>query len=459
MFMKTSLFALGLTASVVDSHALSQKLTTSQTSDTTIEASKIKVIDFKTPKGLTGWFVETKDIPVLSVSICFKNAGSKADPKEKIGLSLFLEGALNEGCGSYDSAAFKKHLLEHNINFSIDQSGDVFTLAFRVPQNSIKEAFRLLKLILTEPRFDSTPLERVKHQLLTILHQSLHSENAVAGDLMNQRAFAGHPYSHSIAETIEGMSQLTPEDLRQFMKSRFTKDQLVITAAGGINQQNLSELLDEMLGDLPETATPLPINDIDIISSGNIFVQTMDIPQSAIIFFQPGISRKDPDFYAAFILNKILGEGAFDTRLWDEVREKRGLAYGISTTLSWVDHSNYILGATATQNENVKQVIDIILKEWKNIHQNGVTAQELQFIKNKAMGSYPLAFGSTYQIVSILRIYQLDGLGPNFINERNNMLEKVTIEDVNRVAKTLLIPEKLTFIVVGKPDGFNSGEQ
>lgn len=460
MLIKTSLLALGLQVMIMDTHALSQKPADQPASiQNEIEASKIKVIDFKTKKGLSGWYVETKDIPVLSVSISFKNAGSKADPTGKIGLSQFLEGILTEGCGPYDSATFKKHLLEHNIHFFIDQSGDVFTFGFHVPKQSIEEAFRLLNLILTEPRFDSVPFERVKHQLLMILSQSLHSENAVAGDLMNRRAFAGHPYSHSIKETIEGVSKLNPKDLRQFMKDRFSKDQLIITAAGCIDQQTFVTLIDMTLDGLPEKAAPLSINNIEINSPGNIFVEKMDIPQSAILFFQPGISRQNPDFYAAFILNKIVGEGAFDTRLWELIREKRGLAYGINTSVVWVNHTNYILGGTATQNSNVTQVIDIIRKEWENVRKNGVTADELKFVKEKSMGSYPLAFGSTYQIVSILRIYQLDGLGPNFINERNDMIAKVTLEDVNRVAKNLLKPEKLTFIVVGKPEGLNPGEQ
>lgn len=460
MIIKTSLLALGLTHWGLDAQALSQKPSPepSQLAEV-IEASKVKVIEFNTPKGLKGWLVETKDIPVLSLSICFKNAGSKTVPKDKIGLTSFLEGILSEGCGPYDSAAFKKLLIEKNINFYINSSSDTFEIGFYAPKATVKEAFHILKLILTQPRFDPLPFQRVKQQLLTMLNQALHSENAVGNDLMNRRAFAVHPYSQSIVDTLEGIKNLTPDSFRHFIKDHFTKDQIIITAAGGLDPTTLSDLLDQTLNDLPEKASHLPLQDIETISPGTILVEAMDIPQSSIIFYQPGIARQDPDFYAAFILNKILGEGAFDSRLWDEVREKRGLVYGISTAISWLAHTNYIMGITATRNENVSQVVEIIKKEWTKVRDYGVTAEEVEFIKNKAIGSYPLAFGSTYQIVRLLQTYQLDKLGPDFINERNGKLAAVTLEDVNRVAKKLLIPEKLTFIIVGKPEGYKQGEQ
>lgn len=459
MLVKTSLVALGLSAGITDVYSLSQKPAVSpQDAQEQIQATKIKVIDFKTKNGLGVWFVENQDIPVLSVSICFRNAGSKSDPADKISLANFLSGILNEGCGPYDSAAFKKHLLEHNINLGINNTDDDFIIAFRVPKTSIKEAFRVVKLMLTQPKFAPDVMERIQHHLFTILSQSLHSESSVADDLMNQRAFANHPYGRSIHQNLEGLSSLTTEDLKKYMANRFTQDQLTLTAVGAITQQELLELLDETLGNLPEKAAPQDILDMAPISSGSVFVREMDIPQSAIVFFQPSIDRHDPDFYAAMVLMKILSEGAFDSRLWHEVREKQGLAYGINGSLSWNDHSSYIAGSTATKNNSVGKVIQIIREEWEKIKRDGITPEELKFTKEKMIGAYPLAFGSTYQIVGILRFYQLDGLGPNFINERNDLVQKVTLEDVNRVAKKLLHPEKLSFIVVGKPEGFNAGD-
>ncbi|WP_052045848.1 M16 family metallopeptidase [Candidatus Paracaedibacter symbiosus] len=457
MLVKTSLIALGISTGMTEAYSMTQKPAQVQENQT-LQPSQIKVTDFKTAKGLAVWLVENQDIPVLSVSICFKNAGSKSDPKDKIGLANFLSGIINEGCGPYDSATFKKYLLEHNINLSVDQSSDDFIIAFRAPKTSIQQAFRIIELMLTEPGFASEPMERVKQQLLTILNQSLHSERAIGGDLMNKRAFPNHPYGHSIEENLRDLMTIMPADLKKYMADRFTKDELTLTVAGAINQQELSEILDSTFTNLPEKAVPETIANLEPISPGDVFIKEMDIPQSAILFYQPSIGRHDPDFYAAMVLMRILGDGGFESRLWNEVREKRGLAYGVSATLSWNDHTAYIIGSTATQNASVEKVISIIREQWEKVKKEGVTAAELSFVKERMIGSYPLAFGSTAQIVAMLRMHQLDGMRPNFINERNDIIRKVTLEDVNRVAKKLLNPEKLSFIVVGKPEGLKAGE-
>ena len=362
MLITTSLVALGLGIGVDSS--LSQKVPpSSQEVLSPLQATKTKVIDIQSQKGLKIWLVENQDIPVLSVSICFRNAGSKSDPENKIGLSHFLSSILSEGCGSYSAAAFKRHLLDHNINLSIDTSQDDFIITFRVPKSSLQETFHIVKLMLTQPGFAPDIMERIKNQLLTSLSQSLHSENVLASDLMNQRAFIGHPYGHSVQNNLEALPTLTSQDLRKFMVDRFTRDQLVLTAAGAITSQELSTLLDDTLGDLPEKSASQKIEDRIPLSPGNIFVREMDVPQSAILFFQPSLNRHDPDFYAAMVLMKILSDGAFDSRLWHEVREKRGLAYGINGSLYWNDHSSYIIGSTATQNNSVKKVIQLIQQE------------------------------------------------------------------------------------------------
>lgn len=456
MLKKTSL-VLSLFATT-GAFAMSQKASTEQAP--VIQATQIKVNEFKTRNNALVWLVENQDIPVISVSFCFKNAGSKADRKGKVGLSDFLSRILNEGCGSLSTSDFKKYLLEHNINLMIDQSADDFIFELRAPKANIKEAFYILKMILDQPRFAADAKERVSQQLFTELSQSLHSEKQIAINLMRQRAFATHPYGHSIENKLQDLPTLQVEDLKAFMVDHFTTDQLVIAASGSIDSVQLADLVETTTNNLSQTrpATLGTIPAIDPITPGTIFVKEMDIPQSSILFFQPSLSRQDPDFYAALILIKILGDGVFDSRLWNEVREKHGLAYNISASLFWNAHSSYLIGATATQNNSVKKVIQIIREQWEIIKKEGVTAKELNATQQKMIGAYPLAFGSTYQIIGMLRMQQLDGMSPNFVNERNRLIEKVTLEDVNRVAQKLLNPEKLTFIVVGNPEDLAVGE-
>lgn len=423
-----------------------------------IKPTQIQVQEIYTKDQVPIWLVENQDIPVISLSLCFKDAGSKADPEGKKGISKFLARMLQEGCGQLEARAFKKYLLENNIQLFIDQTIDHFIIEIRCPQSALQPAFDILKMILAEPAFADTALERVQHQLFTELSQAVHSEKMVAFDVMRQRCFPSHPYGYSLKSQLQNLPSLKKEDLKKFMAEYFTRDQLVVTAAGCINPSQLKEYIESIASHLSLTRKSASIASVIPVLPGSIFVEEMDIPQSAVVFLQPGIERKDPDFYAAYLMMKILGDGVFDSKLWNEVREKQGLAYSINASLSWNSHTTYILGSTATQNKSVAKVIQIIRDQWQVMKEKGVTEAELAATKEKMIGAYPLSFSSTYQIIGMLRMLQLDGLPAHFVNERNHLIEKVTLEEVNQVAQKLLQPEKLTFIVVGKPEELKAGE-
>lgn len=421
-----------------------------------VRPSSVKVLDYKTTLGISGWHVEAMDIPVLTISICFRNAGDKNDPAGLAGVAEFLCNMIDEGAGEYNSVNFKGLLLKKNIRLSISQNSDSIFVNLRSTRENIKDLFEILTLILTKPRFDDDALARVKKQILTSLQQSLHSENQIASDTFNQQAFPQHPYGRSTQTDIAGIQKITKADLQKYMKERLALDQIRITSAGSISVEDLKACIDTAFKNLPATAAPSTVRDIEPTYTGQITVVDMDIPQSVILFYQPGLARKDKDFYAAYVLLKILGDGGFKSRLWDEVRENRGLAYGIDSDLRWSQHSYYTIGSTATANANAGQVVEIIRKEWEKIKDKGVTQKEVDFAIERLTGAFPLGFSSTPQIVGLLNNYQQDGLDPDFINRRNDQIRKVTVDDVNRMAKTLIQPDKLSFIIVGKPEGLNN---
>ncbi|MBW8308777.1 MAG: insulinase family protein [Candidatus Paracaedibacteraceae bacterium] len=418
-----------------------------------VTPSPVKVIDYQTGLGLTGWHVETQDIPVLTISLCFRNAGDKNDPEGLAGLTEFMCGMLDEGAGPYNSGNFKALLLEKNIRLAISQNSDSVFITLRSTKDNIKDLFDILTMILMTPRFDEDAVARVREQILTSLNQSLHSEGQVASDTFNQQAFKNHPYGRSTKLEIEGIKKIKREDIQKYLKERLARDQIKITSAGDLSINELKNYLDIALKDLPEKAVASKVKDIEPVYTGDITVVPMDIPQSLILFYQPGIKRHDKDFYAAYVLNKILGDGGFKSRLWDEVRENRGLAYGIDSDLRWVQHTEYMLGSTATANANAGQVVEIIREQWRKIKENGVTHKEKDFVIERLTGAFPLGFSSTPHIVGLLNNYQQDDLEANFINKRNEMMRSVTLDDLNRLAKNLIQPDKLSFIIVGKPEG------
>lgn len=414
--------------------------------------SHINVQAIKSKKGIQAWMVEAHEIPVVSLTLAFKNAGNAADPKGLSGLVQLLSGMLDEGAGEWSSQNFKEFLLKKNIELSISASKDTFQISFRTIRENVSEAFRVLKTILSTPRFEDAPLARVKTQMLTILEQSLHNEHTVAAEKLNALIYKDHPYGKSIQESLKEFPTITDIQLRQFMKERFARDQLLITIVGDITPDSAKDYLDKTFGDLPEKAVPLDIKDAPPVTAGATTVEPLNIPQSIIYFTQPGLARSHPDFYAAFILMKIMGDGQLESRLFNEVREKRGLVYGIDANLHWSEHSSLLLGNTATKNTTAQEVITLIRKVWKDMRQ-GATQAELDFVKKRMIGSFALNFSSTIKIARALLVYQIDNLGIDFINRRNKLISAVTLDDLDRVAKTLLNPEQLTFVIVGQPLG------
>jgi len=251
------------------------------------------------------------------------------------------------------------------------------------------------------------------------------------------------------------VASLTREDIVAAHKASIARDRLYVSAVGDITRDELASLLDGLLLDLPAEGAPLP-KPADINLPGGIQVVEFDTPQAVATFGQPGIDRDDPDFFAAFVLNHILGGGSFESRLMHEVREKRGLTYGIYSYLMDRDGAKLWMGGVASANDRIAETIDVIRAEWDRMRETGVTAEELQNAKTFLTGAYPLRFDGNAPIARIAVNMQMQGLSTDYIANRNDMVNAVTLEDVNRVAQDLLDPSRLTFVVVGQPVGVTS---
>ncbi len=421
------------------------------------QPSSINVQEVKSVKGLTAWMVTSPEIPVVSVAIAFKSAGNAADPQGLAGLVRLLTSTLDEGAGPWDSQGFKKFLLEKNIELAISANQDIFQLSFRTIKKNVGDAFHVLNLILRDPKFDDEALVRVKNQILTSLEQSLHNESFLANQKLNSLIYGSHPYGKTAQQILKEFPKITATQMRQFIKDRFARDQIVISAVGDITPQELKDYLDKTFGDFPETATPTDLKKATLLNLGTTVVETLDIPQSLVYFTQPGITRDDPDFYAAVVMMKIMGDGEFESRLWNEVREKRGLTYGIDADIHYSKYASLLIGGTSTKNTSVQEVINLIRKVWQNM-KDGATQTELDFVKKRMIGSFSLNFSSTNRIAKALLVYQLDNLGIDYINKRNKIISSLTLDHINKVAKSLLMPEQLTFIIVGKPENLTLDE-
>ncbi|MFQ5955889.1 MAG: M16 family metallopeptidase, partial [Kiloniellales bacterium] len=418
--------------------------------------AKVEVERVISPGGIEAWLVEDHLVPVIAVAFVFRG-GSAVDPEGKEGLAEMASALQDEGAGELDSQAFQQRLTDLAISLSFSAGRDTYGGDLKTLTENQAEAFELLRLALTAPRFDAEPVERIRSQILAVLAREAEDPDAIAGRNFRRMVFPGHPYGREPKGTPETIRAITADDLDGFVARHLARDNLVVGVTGDITARALAPLLDQTFGALPETAHIPPVAETTPVASGRVQVEEKDIPQSVVVFGHEGLKRDHPDFIPAYVLNYILGGGGFTSRLVQEVREKRGLAYSVYSYLQPMDHAALVVGGVATENARAGRSIELIRGEWRRMRESGPTVEELGRAKTYLTGSYALRFTRTDRIARILVGVQLDRLGIDYIDRRNGLIEAVTLADVRRVANRLLDPEALSFTVVGRPDGLPAG--
>ncbi len=440
------------TESSVTNMNLLEKFSTPAQSN--IEAST-EIQRVQSPGGFEAWLVEEYSVPIIAVEIGFKGA-ARRDPAGKEGRATLMASMMNEGAGDLDSQAFLTRMEELAIRLGFSAGRDALYGSVRTLAEKRLEAFELLRLALTEPRFDEEPIGRMKQELLASLKRNETNPNRIASRTLFETVFAEHPYARNASGTPESLSALTAADLRAFHREVIAKDNMKIAVVGAISAEELSQLMDKTFAAIPANAEPESMNDASLSGQGQLTIVERTQPQSVAVFAGQGISRDDPDFFPAFVMNYILGGGGFSSRLTDEVREKRGLAYGIYTSYQDYDYGQVFFGSVATENGRIAETLDIVKKELEKLRDNGVTAEELANAKTYLTGSFPLRFDSNSKIANQLVSYQLTGRGIDYIDTRNDKVEAVTVEDIKRVAQRLIEPDHMTTVVVGQPEGLEA---
>ena len=416
------------------------------------EAHAMKIQSVKSPGGIQAWLVEEHSVPLMAMRFVF-DGGSAQDPVGKEGLANFLSGMMDEGAGDLTATAFQERLEELAVKISFDDARDSLYGNFETLTANRDPAVEMLRLALTKPRFDADAVERVRKQLLANLAYAAKSPDKVAAKAWSARAFEGHPYGRSSDGTTETLQKISSQDLESYRKRVFARDTLKVVAVGDIDAATLGSLLDKVFGELAAKGqldvviakTPAAKDKLEVIE--------MDVPQSVAQFGLPGLGRKDPDFMAAFVLNQILGGGGFASRLTEEVREKRGLAYSVYSYLQPYKHAPIFGGGVATKNEEIAQSLDVIRAELKRMADDGPTQEELDNAKKYLTGSFALRFDSNSKIANQLLWMLQEDMGIDYVDKRNALVEAVSLEDTKRVAKRLLKTDDLIITVVGKPKG------
>ena len=418
-------------------------------------AAAVAVERVESPGGIVAWLVRDRMVPLVSIEFSFRG-GAALDPAGKAGLADMTTSLLDEGAGDIDSQTFQRKLSDLAVSISFDAGMDTIRGSLKTLNRTRDEAVGLLALALTKPRFDDDAVERIRQQILAVLARHSTDPNDIAGRVWWKVVFPDHPYGMPVEGTEATVAAITADDMRALVAERFVRNELIVGVVGDITPEELGPLLDRAFGGLPAhkgIRPPLPEARPAAASIGQTYVVEHEVPQSVVLFGHGGIKREDPDWYAAYTMNYILGGGGFASRLYEEVREKRGLAYSVYSYLTPLSAAGVYSGGVSTANERVGESIAVIREVWARMRDEGAGEEELRDAKTYLTGSFPLRFTSTDRIARMLVGMQYNSLGIDYIEKRNAFIEAVSPEDIRRIAKRLLKPEGLTVVIVGKPDG------
>lgn len=409
-----------------------------------------KIQHLISPGGIEAWFVQDATVPLIAMEYAF-GGGAAQDPADKPGVANMVASLIDEGSGDLDSKTFHERLDRRAIELSFSATRDYFRGSLRMLKDNKDEAFDLLHMALTSPHFDPTDVERIRSQIISGLHRDTTNPNALAGRKFLEIAYGDHPYGRQASGTLESVPTITVADMKDYVRRVIAKDTLKIAVVGDVDPATLGKLLDQTFGGLPAKASLTPVPDIVAAKPPQRAFVPLDVPQTVISFGGPGIMRHDPNFMAAYVVNHIIGGGGLSSRLYHEVREKRGLAYSVYQTLLWMDHSALFIGNTGTRADRAGETLDAVEKEIRRMAEEGPTQQELDEAKSYLKGSQMLQLDTSSKLASGLLQYQLDRLPIDYLEKRNAIVDAVTLADAKAIAKRLWGQGLLTVIVGRAP--------
>ncbi|MBI2739122.1 MAG: insulinase family protein [Rhodospirillales bacterium] len=415
-------------------------------------AGAVDIKTVTTPAGIKAWLVQDKSAPAVSLAFSFAG-GTASDPEGQLGVTTLMATLLTDGAGTLASQAFRQRQEDAAASLGFNASLDRLSGSLRVLSANREEGFELLRLALAQPRFDADMIEQRRAQIIASINQSNQRPASVAGRTLMQTEFAGHPYANDPDGTPDDLKKLSQQNIKQRAQSLLNRSGLVAAAVGDIEEADLARLLDRAFGSLPVGAPPpLPPEWTPPTRARTVVVER-PVPQSTALLALPGIARDDPDWYAALIMNHILGGSGQQSRLFTEVREKRGLAYGASSSLRVYKRAALLVMSTASANERVAEALRVVKAELARLRVDGPTEQELADAKTYLAGALALSLDSSGAIAGLLHSMQVDGLAPDHLTRRTALITAVKIDDVRRLSRRLLRDDLLTTVVVGKPVG------
>lgn len=397
-------------------------------------------------RDMHAWLVSDDTLPLITVKMAWLGGSAS---ETKAGVSMLMARLMNEGAGDLPAKQFQQAMADKAISIGFNSELDEVTATLRCLKRYQQTCFNLLKMAVTAPRFDAEAVARMKGEQRAAILRAQQSPGTLAARRFRQLAFPDHPYARSVNGTLQQLDALSVDDIRARYRAALARDNLRLAVVGDISRAEVRRMMRDVFGGLPaQNSLTLPR---DIVAADG--PQTAHIeragPQTTIVFGHRGIGYDDPLFFPAFVMNSILGGSGFSSRLTEQVREARGLSYGVYSYFSNNQHAALWRGSVASDNKTAQQALDVIRGEMQRMAEGGVSAERLASAKTYLTGAYALRFDSGSKIASQLIGVQLMGLPIDYFTTRNQSINAVTMDDIKRAAQTLLVDNLLVVSVGG----------
>ena len=409
-----------------------------------------QIQQWQTTNGARVFFVPAPEIPMVDAQVVF-DAGSARD-LAKPGVAVLTNGMLNEGAGDKNADAIAEQfatLGAHQGN-SAERDMASFSLRSLTEPSKLQPAADLLALILKQPTFPQDAFARVQSNALVGLQAQKQSPDEITSEAFFKAVYGTHPYASDPSGNEVSVKAMTVDDLKAFYKQYYVARNAVVAIVGAIDRSGAEKLANTLVGGLPEGMAAAKLPEVTSLTEATVVKLSHPSTQTHVMLGQPGIRRADPDYFALYLGNHILGGNGLVSRISDEIREKRGLSYSAySYFMPMRDRGPYVLGLQ-TRTDKTDEAIKVLKDTLEKFVKDGPTAKELEASKKNITGGFALRVDSNKKIADYLSLIGFYNLPLDYLDTFIARMNAVTLEQVKEAFKRRVDPSKLVTVVVGK---------
>ena len=410
----------------------------------------VKIQTWKSTKGAKVLFVNAPQLPMIDIRLVF-NAGSARDGVQ-YGIASLTNTMLSQSAGDWSTDELAERFEAVGANFSTSALRDMAIMSLRslTDETLLRQAINTFKAVASKPSFKQDEVERKRdHQLISI-QNAQQSPGSIANNAFYGAVYKGHPYAHSVKGTKDSVSAIKIEDLKRFYSRYYVAANLTIAIVGNVDQKQAYALAEELTAGLNKGKAAEKLPELEMPAQALKEHTEYDATQTHILVGQPGMKRGDADYYNLYVGNHILGGSGFGSRIMEEIREKRGLAYSsYSYFLPMQVQGPFTMGLQ-TKNSKTTEALEILNKTLLDFIEKGPTKEELEHSKKNITGGFPLRVDSNKDITTYLAVIGFYDLPLDYLNTFNSKVNAVTLETIKDAFKRRIHPDKLATITVGQ---------